>query len=253
MRPNNSGKILNFARWFFAVFTALVALVPFSKGGIGILSGIFVWAVAFLISPLSSKLPIKTLPKTIVCVALFFIGLGISPSSSKKSVETVERSITEIVETEQTTTTTAETTATTAASETETSTTPAEKAIADELSDTTTAAETTTTTEATTTAKPTTTTKATTKKKKTTTTPKPATTTTTTTTTSATTTATTTTEQFVVPDKSVGYVVNTNTGKFHYTDCKSVKDIKPENRWDFTGDRAELIAQGYSPCGNCKP
>lgn len=51
----------------------------------------------------------------------------------------------------------------------------------------------------------------------------------------------------------VTYVVNTNTGKFHYPSCKSVGKIKDKNRMDFTGTRAELIAQGYEPCGSCKP
>ena len=49
------------------------------------------------------------------------------------------------------------------------------------------------------------------------------------------------------------YVVNTNTGKFHYPDCKSVKRMKEKNKMFFTGDRQELINKGYSPCGNCHP
>lgn len=51
----------------------------------------------------------------------------------------------------------------------------------------------------------------------------------------------------------VTYVVNTNTGKFHYPSCKSVGKIKDKNRMDYTGTRSELIAQGYEPCGSCKP
>lgn len=49
------------------------------------------------------------------------------------------------------------------------------------------------------------------------------------------------------------YVVNTNTGKFHYPSCKSVGKIKDKNRMDYAGTRSELIAQGYEPCGSCKP
>ena len=49
------------------------------------------------------------------------------------------------------------------------------------------------------------------------------------------------------------YVVNTNTGKFHYPDCKSVKRMKEKNKTYFTGDRQELINKGYTPCGNCHP
>ena len=49
------------------------------------------------------------------------------------------------------------------------------------------------------------------------------------------------------------YVLNTNTNKFHYPSCSSVSDIKPENIGYFTGSRDEVIAQGYKPCGRCKP
>lgn len=53
---------------------------------------------------------------------------------------------------------------------------------------------------------------------------------------------------------SIGaYVVNTNTKKFHYPDCPSVNQMKQKNRQDYTGSRDDLIAQGYKPCGNCKP
>lgn len=49
------------------------------------------------------------------------------------------------------------------------------------------------------------------------------------------------------------YVLNTHTSKFHYPSCSSVSDIKPENIGYFTGSRDEVIAQGYKPCGRCKP
>lgn len=49
------------------------------------------------------------------------------------------------------------------------------------------------------------------------------------------------------------YVLNTNTKKFHYPDCSSVKSMKEKNRMDVTGSREEIIDQGYSPCGRCKP
>lgn len=250
-------KVLHIVQWLVAAFLAIFSIVGFTRGGAGILSGLLLLAGAFLISPLPDKIPAfgsiskgKAAVQIVGCFALFIIGVVVSPASPNESSETVERSMPEIVETEQTTTTTAEMTTTAAESETETSTTPAEKAIVDKLSDTTTAAETTTTTETTTTAKPTTTTKATTKKKKTTTKPKPTTTTTTTTeeTTTTTVQTTTTTEK-----KSMSYVANTNTMKFHYPSCSSVEDIQPGNRWDFTGDRAELIAQGYQPCKRCNP
>lgn len=49
------------------------------------------------------------------------------------------------------------------------------------------------------------------------------------------------------------YILNTNTDKFHYPDCRSVKQMKAKNRKEYTGTREELIAQGYDPCGNCEP
>lgn len=49
------------------------------------------------------------------------------------------------------------------------------------------------------------------------------------------------------------YVLNTNTMKFHYPNCKSVSQMKEGNRQDYYGTREELINQGYDPCGNCKP
>ena len=49
------------------------------------------------------------------------------------------------------------------------------------------------------------------------------------------------------------YVLNMNTMKFHYPTCSSVKDIKPANRKDVHATRDSIIAQGYAPCGKCKP
>lgn len=49
------------------------------------------------------------------------------------------------------------------------------------------------------------------------------------------------------------YVLNTNTMKFHYSTCSSVGKIKAENKGAYTGNRDDLIAQGYEACGNCHP
>lgn len=49
------------------------------------------------------------------------------------------------------------------------------------------------------------------------------------------------------------YVVNTRSEKFHYPNCKSVKKMSDNNRWDCSLSRDELISKGYSPCGNCHP
>lgn len=52
---------------------------------------------------------------------------------------------------------------------------------------------------------------------------------------------------------TVSYVVNTNTGRFHYPTCSSVEDIAPGNRMEWTGSRDELIGRGYTPCKRCNP
>lgn len=49
------------------------------------------------------------------------------------------------------------------------------------------------------------------------------------------------------------YILNTNTKKFHYTDCRRVKQMKEKNKKYYTGTREECIGMGYDPCGNCKP
>ena len=53
--------------------------------------------------------------------------------------------------------------------------------------------------------------------------------------------------------EATDYVLNTNTNKFHYPDCKSVSDMKEKNKQYYHGTREDLINQGYKPCGNCKP
>jgi len=49
------------------------------------------------------------------------------------------------------------------------------------------------------------------------------------------------------------YVLNTNTRKFHEPSCRSVKQMSDNNKDVFLGTREEIIAKGYSPCGNCNP
>lgn len=49
------------------------------------------------------------------------------------------------------------------------------------------------------------------------------------------------------------YVLNTNTKKFHYPDCRSATEMKAKNRQDVTASREQLIEQGYSSCARCKP
>lgn len=49
------------------------------------------------------------------------------------------------------------------------------------------------------------------------------------------------------------YVLNTGSKKFHYPTCDGVADISSYNRKDYNGTRESLIAEGYTPCGQCNP
>ena len=60
-------------------------------------------------------------------------------------------------------------------------------------------------------------------------------------------------ESSVVQETKKEWVLNTNTKKFHYPYCKSVKQMKDSNKKVVTDTRDNIIKQGYSPCGNCDP
>lgn len=49
------------------------------------------------------------------------------------------------------------------------------------------------------------------------------------------------------------YVLNTNTHKFHYPSCGSVKQMSEKNKWAYNGSRDDVIAMGYVACKKCKP
>lgn len=49
------------------------------------------------------------------------------------------------------------------------------------------------------------------------------------------------------------YVLNTYRMKFHIPTCASVAQMSAQNKQTVVCTRDELIADGYSPCGNCKP
>ena len=51
----------------------------------------------------------------------------------------------------------------------------------------------------------------------------------------------------------ITYILNTNTKRFHYPYCSSVKDMKDKNKKETTMSREEIISQGYTPCKRCKP
>lgn len=47
------------------------------------------------------------------------------------------------------------------------------------------------------------------------------------------------------------YVLNTASKKIHLPDCASVASIGESNKELYTGNYEDLLAQGYSLCGNC--
>lgn len=49
------------------------------------------------------------------------------------------------------------------------------------------------------------------------------------------------------------YVLNVSSMKFHVKTCDAVKKMKPKNKKTYKGTRAELIKDGYAPCGMCNP
>ncbi len=66
----------------------------------------------------------------------------------------------------------------------------------------------------------------------------------------------------IFPDPTAGisneasqysYIANKNSMVFHLPNCPSIPQMKESNKVFLTGTREDAIAQGYSPCGNCKP
>ncbi len=53
-------------------------------------------------------------------------------------------------------------------------------------------------------------------------------------------------------DEPILYYANTNSLKFHFSDCYHAKKIKNENLY-ITESREELIRDDYAPCLVCKP
>ena len=49
------------------------------------------------------------------------------------------------------------------------------------------------------------------------------------------------------------YILNTNSMKFHAETCSQGQSIKNSNKETFTGDREELLRQGYASSGCCNP
>ena len=51
----------------------------------------------------------------------------------------------------------------------------------------------------------------------------------------------------------ITYIVNKKSKKFHYPDKTCANSIGEENRLEYKGTREDVINDGYSPCGICKP
>lgn len=56
-----------------------------------------------------------------------------------------------------------------------------------------------------------------------------------------------------VVDDAHDYIININTGKFHYPTCRDVKQMNESNKNPVHENRDNLVAMGYSPCGHCNP
>ena len=54
-------------------------------------------------------------------------------------------------------------------------------------------------------------------------------------------------------DVDATYVINTSSMKFHKEDCSSISSMNQANKKVVASTRDELISEGYSPCGICKP
>lgn len=54
-------------------------------------------------------------------------------------------------------------------------------------------------------------------------------------------------------EQECDFVLNENSKRFHKPNCKSIGNMKEENKKYYSGSRDDLIANGYKPCGSCKP
>ena len=49
------------------------------------------------------------------------------------------------------------------------------------------------------------------------------------------------------------YILNKNTGKFHYKDCFAIKLMYETNKVYCNDERNSIIEHGYAPCLKCNP
>lgn len=55
------------------------------------------------------------------------------------------------------------------------------------------------------------------------------------------------------PEPEHDYVLNTNTGVFHYEGCQYERSMSEKNKQYVTATHSYMIAQGYDPCDKCNP
>ena len=241
--------VSHIVQWIAAVFCILFAIVAFTSGGVA--GGIIFLIAALIVSPLIEKTPVANLkiPKlpAIQCgvaFVLFVTGAIVTPTD-KNNEKTIERTtpVAEISET-SVSTTAMETTSTVLITTTITTTT---STTTETTTSTTVTTTVTTTTETTTIPETTTTTEPPTEPPTLPPTEPP---------TEPPTPAPTEPPAPVVEEPqpvSFEYWVNTDSGKFHYSNCRTIKN-EDDPHWDKRWcDRQELIAEGYSPCGVCEP
>ena len=56
----------------------------------------------------------------------------------------------------------------------------------------------------------------------------------------------------VMPALASTYIGNSNTHRFHYSNCSSVDKMNPNHKI-YIDSREEAIAEGYIPCKRCNP
>ncbi len=49
------------------------------------------------------------------------------------------------------------------------------------------------------------------------------------------------------------YILNQKSMKFHLPSCEGAQTMSEKNKGYFSGTREDALAQGYAPCGTCKP
>ncbi len=53
--------------------------------------------------------------------------------------------------------------------------------------------------------------------------------------------------------ETMTYILNEKSQKFHLPTCSGVSSMSEANKREYTGTRGDLLLEGYSPCGTCKP